>query len=84
MEPERQVSIPLATAQEIDVNEHFARILHEDRMTEYRGDARASNRVTKAHRVTVKRRSSLLRVAAVAVTLALLVLGGVLILPPAA
>jgi hypothetical protein len=65
------------------VNDHFARILHEDRMTEYRADARASSRVTRAHRGTVRRQSSLLGVAAVAVTLALLVLGGIFVLPPA-
>lgn len=83
-EAEHQLSTPQANGQEIDVNDHFARILHEDRMTEYRGDAGASYRVARARQGTVKRRSSLLGVAALAVTLTLLALSGLLVLPPAA
>lgn len=83
-EAERQLSTPQANGQEIDVNDHFASILHEDRMTEYRGDANASYRVAEARRGTVKRRSTLLGLAALAATLTLLTLSGVLILAPAA
>ena len=65
------------------MNDHFARILHEDRMTEYRADARASSRVTRAHRGTITHRTRLMGVAAVAVALTLLVLGGVIVIPAA-
>ena len=65
------------------MNDHFARILHEDRMTEYRGDAAASSRI-EARRGTVKRRSIFLGMAALAATLTLLTLNGVFIFAPAA
>lgn len=66
------------------MNDHYARILHEDRMTEYRGDARASYRAAGARHRTVKRQSRLLGAAGLAVTLTLLALSGSLSLAPAA
>lgn len=75
---------PQANALEIDVNDHFASILHQERMTEYRRDADASGLVAEARRGTVGRRSSLLGLAAVAAILAVLALSGVLVLPSAA
>jgi hypothetical protein len=83
-EAEQQLSTPQANEQELDVNDHYAHILHEDRMTEYRADAHASYRVAEARRRMVKRRSRMLGVAAFAVTLTSLALSGVLVLSPAA
>lgn len=66
------------------MNDHFASIVHEERMKEFRRDADASGRVAEARGGTVARRSGLLGLAAVAAILAVLALGGVLILPSAA
>jgi hypothetical protein len=62
------------------MNDHFASILHEDRMNEYRGYARAASSVTKARRETVKRRATRLDRTAFAATLALLACIGAFIL----
>jgi hypothetical protein len=66
------------------VNDHFASILHKERMTEFHRDADASRRVAEARRGMVARRSTLLRLAALAATLAAIALSGMLLVPSSA
>jgi hypothetical protein len=66
------------------VNDHFARIVHEERMTEYRRDAVASGRAAEARRGRVTRRTTLVGLVTLTATLAALVLGGMLLVPASA
>jgi hypothetical protein len=69
---------------ETDVNDHFAGIIHEERMTEYRREADATRRAAAARRGTVARRSTLVGLGVLGATLAALALSGVLLVPVSA
>lgn len=66
------------------MNDHFASILHTERVTEFRHDADASRRVAEAHRGTVARQSTLRGLAALAATLAALAASGMVLVPSSA
>ena len=83
-EAEHRSSTPQANGQEIDVNDHFASIIHEERMREFRRDADASGRVAEARRGRVARRSTLVGLGALAAILAALALSGMLLVPSSA
>jgi hypothetical protein len=71
----------ITTSWEQDVNDHFASILHEDRMAEYRRDAAATARATVRTHARIRRRWTGLGVPLLAAVLAGLVLASLLFVP---